>query len=459
MEEKRDLWDVLFAPICIVSAFIFYLLRYVGSLESMLEIVYSYISLATVLGVWVSFAYSYAKKKVVSTVFNPLHHFIAIVLVSLLVTLLLLFLDCCFIVIGSSLGNIVDMIQKAPVYFIKSFAIPVVLLKLGFWFLYCCFICYLVHVGEKNNWIQKVARCFGIVFSEDIAQIQKNALVMPWAYGASKAKLYFAVNGKGMLLTEEEFAALKEYTQSTIQKEPDKEEYLQFMELLDNAIDLSSEDGKTFTFDSVHLEKFKWEHYEVQEESGWCELLPIHLAEPDETKKKEKPLWRKLFSLSFLVPLLLFSMLTYKLIAICQMGYVSLYGDLFSGLKYVSYVSLMVLVACVCNWFIVKKDSSKTKKILTCALSALMLLILIILLNNVYHFLEFGYRFNWPKGVSYWMFVRDDIVYHHSVGVLRFPAVVLLYLGIYFFQYRQIAKKWGGILKEALLESLTSDKE
>lgn len=461
MEEKRDLWDILFVPVCVVGAFIFYIMCNIGYQDSMFEVIVSKLSLFAVMAVWAASAYSFIKEKFRSTAYNTVHNLIAAAAASLFISLLFWFIDCCLFCVIEQGSNVIDMIKEAPVIFVKSYFMSTGLLKLGFWFLYCCVVCHLVHMGDKYNWLERFARRIGLVFEEDIVDIKENTLILPFEYEAKKAKLYFTVNGKGMLFAEPEFENLKEYTEETIKNDSTDENSVKFMELLNDAIDLCSEDGKTFTFDSSHLEKFVWEHYEVQVEEFWCELIPLNLVKNKELgeKKKEKPAWCKLFSLSFLIPVCLFVVLTYKLIGFSQMWFAYGIDKLFSGLKYISYISLMMIVATICNLFIVNGQSSTRKKVLTCVISTLIVLISIILLNNMYHFLAFGYEFNWPEGVTYFMFLRDDILYHQGVGMLRFPAVVMLYLAIYFFQQRQTAKKWWKTFKDALVESLTSDKE
>ena len=132
-------------------------------------------------------------------------------------------------------------------------------------------------------------------------------------------------------------------------------------------------------FDKSDAQIFKWKHYIVKEEEGWYELTPLILTK-DEKKEKPSAGYKKLFSISFILPLIIFLVLTYELFDLCQ-SWLS-YGpdDFISGTKYVSYVSLMITVSSVCNLFIVDRESSKTRKILTCTMSAL-----VVLLSVIYH--------------------------------------------------------------------------
>lgn len=461
MEKRKNLSDILFVPYCIIGTYILYIMFDLGYPDNIFEKICSKLILFVVMTTWIIFAYSFVRKRYISVVCRLKHNLIAVFATSIIIPLVFWFLDCCLYCLGGYNNTIVDMIIEAPVVFVKSYFMSMGFLRIVFWFAYSCVVCLLMHIGNKYHWIAKFMRRTGHVFDEDIVDVEGNTLVLPFKYKENTAKLYFAVNGKGMLLRDEAFKHLKEYAEESLKENPSNEDTIKFMELLNGVIELNSDDGNTFIFDGSDAEKFKWEHYEVREEDFWHELIPLNLVKHDESTetKKNKVSWSKLFSLSFIVPASFFGILTYNLFDICS-SWLAYEPDAFiSGLKYISYTALMLMIATVCNKFIVNRDSSKTRKIATCAISTLIVFASILLLNSAYHYLSFGDMFDWPQGVTYFMFVRDDLLYHHGIGVLRYPAVIILYLVIYFYQYFCITEKGWKILKEALIESLTANKE
>ena len=459
MENKKGLWDIFSTPVLVIMAFVTYVIYNIGYAENMFEKICSIGSLFFAMTIWIKTAYSFVRNKFITVRHNLKLNIIAVATTSLLVPIIFWFIDCCCIVLDGYNNTFIDVITEAPVLYVKNYFMSMLFLRIVFWFVYCSLICILVCLGEKYNWLEKFAGLFGYVFSENIVDIKGNTLVLPFDYNDKSFKLYFAVNGKGMLVGEDFYDSLKIYAEETLNKEPADEKGVKFMELLDSAIELTGEDKRTFYFDESHAEMFKWKHYIVKEEEGWYELTPLVLTKDNETKEKTNVDFKKLFSISFLLPLIIFLVLTYELFDLCQ-SWLS-YGpdDFISGIKYVSYTSLMITVSSVCNLFIVDRESSRKRKILTCTISTLLVLISVVLLNSAYHFMSFGDMFNWPEDVTYFMFIRDDILYHEGVGALRFPAVIASYIAIYFIQNNQVVKKCGKILKEALVESLSSDRE
>ncbi len=459
MEKKKDLGDILFAPLCVVGTFMLYIIYNIGYADNLVEKILGKLSVFVMITVWTIIAYSFVRKKFIGVAHRVKSNLIAIGTISVLIPFVFCFLDCCLYCLGGYNNTIIDMIVLTLKIFVKSYFMSLGFLRIVFWFVYCCIICLFVHIGEKRHWLRAFARFTGHVFDEDIVTAGENTLTLPFEYKDYKAKLYFAVNGRGMLLDEKEFNSSKEYVEALLKEDPANEEAIIFMELINGAIDLTSEDKRTFTFDTANAEKIQWEHYEIEENASWYELIPVKLVDEEEADKKKKFSLSKLFSLSFLIPAALFAALTYDLFDICSSWIAYEPNSLLSGMKYVSYIALMLMTSKVCKMFVVDKDSTKVRKIVTCVASTLIVLLSILLLNSAYHYLSFGDMFNWPQGVTYFMFVRDDLLYHQGIGILRYPAVIVLYLAIYFYQYNHITEKCWKIFKDALVESLTADKE
>lgn len=462
MDSKKRIKDVLFKIYIVIGMYFLYFIANIDYVDTLGGVIFSKLTLFGVITAWTAVSYPFVMNKYKRVMYSWKHNMLAIVVVAFVISSLFWFLNCCGHVLGGYRTTIVDMIVDAPVIFVKAYFMSKGFIRLLFWFAYCCVLCVLMYLDKKQHWFQKITRKMGFVFDEDIVEIKDNVLILPFKCAKKKAILYFAVNGKGMLLPEVAYQSLKEYSDERMKEEPTNEDVIKFGELLDSAFELNSEDGKKFYFDDKEKEKFEWDNYEIREEGFWYELIPLNLTNKEElsneTSGKRIFSWDKFFTMSFWFPLVLFVSLTYSLFDLCFDSYGFGPDEYISVLKYIAFMSLMVFTAKFCNLFIVNKDSTNRKRILTFVLSMISTLVVVLFLNNLWHYIPFGVQFNWPKDVNYMMFLVDDITYHVGLGWLRYPGILMMYTMIYYTIHNSLIPKGIRSLKRILVEVLSEDE-
>lgn len=175
------------------------------------------------------------------------------------------------------------------------------------------------------------------------------------------------------------------------------------------------------------------------------------------TNESETTVWH-CFAKFPIVSGVLFVTLT---VSIFKIYFEDLYGvaSFISHLKYISFFMLMICVAKLCNRTLTKSSSSILSKRLYVIFSTVFVLLTIILLNNAYHFVDFGVQFDWPIDVTYSMFLKDDLTYAIGIGILRYPAVILAYLLIYACYYYNLMSRTIEYITTRVYDWLTIDDD
>ncbi len=99
--------------------------------------------------------------------------------------------------------------------------------------------------------------------------------------------------------------------------------------------------------------------------------------------------------------------------------------NVYHNLELICYSAYCLIVVCISHFIVRKLRKASLAVWLTIFTSAIVATATVILLNNLWHYLDFNRVFKGVDPLAYWYFVKYDLQYAINYAWIRYPLIFL----------------------------------